>query len=71
MSSLQGALPDIQTPQAFLNGVSQPWLAADSVPSYLPAPAVAQGGLAYMAGQASTNSAAQGPVAFTGGNPFA
>jgi hypothetical protein len=48
MSSLQGALPDIQTPQAFLNGVSQPWLAADSVPSYLPAPAVAQGDINYV-----------------------
>ncbi|CAL9214205.1 unnamed protein product [Arabidopsis halleri] len=75
MSSLQGALPDIQTPQGFLNGVSQPWLTADSVPSYLPAPAVSQGGLACMAGQASTsqlqNSAAQGPVVSTGGNPFA
>ncbi|KAL0694634.1 hypothetical protein Bca4012_061814 [Brassica carinata] len=72
MSSLQGALPDIQTPPTFLNGVSQPWLAADSVPSYLPAPAGAQGGLAWMAEQASTsqiqNPAAQGHV---GGNPFA
>ncbi|KFK43179.1 hypothetical protein AALP_AA1G090300 [Arabis alpina] len=75
MSSLQGALPDIQTPPIFPNGVSQPWLTADSVPSYLPAPGGAQGGLAYMAGQATTsqlkNSAAQGPVASTGGNPFA
>ncbi|ESQ36011.1 hypothetical protein EUTSA_v10007026mg [Eutrema salsugineum] len=75
MSSLQGALHDIQTPEIFLDGVSQPWLAADSVPSYLPAPAGAQGGLACMAEQASAsqvqNSAAQGPVASTGGNPFA
>ncbi|VVA90528.1 unnamed protein product [Arabis nemorensis] len=71
MSPLQGALPDIQTPPTFLNGVSQPWLAADSVPSYLPTPAGAQGGLACMAGQATTNSAAQGPVASSGGNPFA
>ncbi|XP_023645688.1 probable ADP-ribosylation factor GTPase-activating protein AGD14 isoform X3 [Capsella rubella] len=75
MSSLQEALPDIQTPPTFLNDVSQPWLVPDSVPSYLPAPAVAQGGLKCMAGQASTsqlqNSAAQGPVASTGGNPFA
>ncbi|KAL1201851.1 putative ADP-ribosylation factor GTPase-activating protein AGD14 [Cardamine amara subsp. amara] len=69
MSSLQGTLPDIQTPPTF-----QPWLTADSVPSYLP-PSGPQGGLACMAGQASTsqlqNSAAQGPVASTGGNPFA
>lgn len=72
MSSIQGALPDIQTPPTFLNGVSQPWLAADSVPSYLPASAGAQGGLAWMAEQAPTsqlqNPAAQGHV---GGNPFA
>ncbi|CAN6877694.1 unnamed protein product [Brassica oleracea] len=71
MSSLHGALPDIQTPPNFFNDVSQPWLAADPV-SYLPAPAGAQGGLAYMAGQSSTpqlqDPAAQGHV---GGNPFA
>uniref|UniRef100_A0A1J3ET90 Putative ADP-ribosylation factor GTPase-activating protein AGD14 n=1 Tax=Noccaea caerulescens TaxID=107243 RepID=A0A1J3ET90_NOCCA len=75
MSSLQGALPDMQTPPTFLNSVSQPWLAADSVPSYLQAPTGSQGGLACLAEQASTsqlqNSAAQGPVASTGGNPFA
>ncbi|CAH2038544.1 unnamed protein product [Thlaspi arvense] len=68
MSSLQGALPDIETPPTFLNGVSQPWLSADSVASYLPAQAGAQGlvgyltpwktaagGLVCMAGQASTS----------------
>ncbi|KAG5391641.1 hypothetical protein IGI04_021604 [Brassica rapa subsp. trilocularis] len=75
MSSLHGALPDIQTPPNFFNDVSQPWLAPDSVPSYLPAPAGAQGGLSWMAEQASTsqlqNPAAQGHVASTGGNPFA
>lgn len=43
MSSLQGALPDMQTPTTFLNGVSQPWLAEDSVPSYLQAPTGSQG----------------------------
>ncbi|CAN8294944.1 unnamed protein product [Cochlearia groenlandica] len=72
MSSLQGELPDIPP---FLNGVSQPWLAADSIHSYIPDTADAQGGLACMAGQASTsqlqNSAAQGHVASSGGNPFA
>ncbi|XP_010458116.1 PREDICTED: probable ADP-ribosylation factor GTPase-activating protein AGD14 isoform X3 [Camelina sativa] len=41
VSSLQGALPDIQTPPTFLNG-AQPWLVLDYVPSYLPTPAVAQ-----------------------------
>uniref|UniRef100_M4DQ16 Arf-GAP domain-containing protein n=1 Tax=Brassica campestris TaxID=3711 RepID=M4DQ16_BRACM len=48
MSSLHGALPDIQTPPNFFNDVSQPWLAPDSVPSYLPAPAGAQGDITYM-----------------------
>lgn len=48
MSSLQGALPDTQTPPTFLNGVSQPWLITDSVPSYLPAPAVAQGDINFV-----------------------
>ncbi|XP_065852542.1 probable ADP-ribosylation factor GTPase-activating protein AGD14 [Euphorbia lathyris] len=66
MSSFQGALPN-------LAGVTEPWFPQDTGTNYIPS--AQQGGLAYMAGQASSpqlaNLQAQGPVASIGGNPFA
>ncbi|KAG9458654.1 hypothetical protein H6P81_003162 [Aristolochia fimbriata] len=63
MTSLQATLPDPSIPTAFLGGVA-PWF-----------PAVPQGSLAYMPGQAPSpqlpNLSSQGPVASFGGNPFA
>ncbi|KAK0600177.1 hypothetical protein LWI29_012521 [Acer saccharum] len=73
MSSLQAALPNEQLPSTFIGGVSQSWFPQNPVTPYIPA--VAQGGLAYMSGQAPSsqlsNVSAQGPVASIGGNPFA
>ncbi|KAJ9185719.1 hypothetical protein P3X46_005316 [Hevea brasiliensis] len=73
MSSFQSALPNPHLPSPFLGGVTEPWFPQDSATTYIPA--VPQGGLAYMAGQAPSpqlaNVQAQGSVASMGGNPFA
>ncbi|WCJ27655.1 ARF GAP-like zinc finger-containing protein ZIGA4 [Euphorbia peplus] len=72
MSSLQGALPNDHLPSTFIGGVTEPWFPQDAGTNYIPS---GQGGLAYMAGQASSpqlaNVQTQGPVASVGGNPFA
>ncbi|KAL5767751.1 hypothetical protein ACOSP7_014346 [Xanthoceras sorbifolium] len=73
MGSLQAALPNDQLPSTFIGGASQSWFPQNPVTPYIPA--AAQGGLAYMSGQAPSSQlssvSAQGPVASIGGNPFA
>lgn len=73
MSSLQAALPNSPLPSSFLGGVSEPWFPANPATPYIPD--TPQGGLAYIAGQASSpqlpNVPTQGSVASIGGNPFA
>ncbi|XP_059647248.1 probable ADP-ribosylation factor GTPase-activating protein AGD14 [Cornus florida] len=73
MTSLQAALPNAQTPPAFLDGLTQPWFPQNPATPYIPnAP---QGALGLMAGQSPgtqlVNGPTQGPVASVGGNPFA
>ncbi|KAF2306852.1 hypothetical protein GH714_022025 [Hevea brasiliensis] len=69
MSSFQSALPNPHLPSPFLGGVTEPWFPQDSATTYIPA--VPQGGLAYMAGQAPSpqlaNVQAQGSVVSMGG----
>ncbi|XP_043697302.1 probable ADP-ribosylation factor GTPase-activating protein AGD14 isoform X4 [Telopea speciosissima] len=73
MSSLQATLPNPQLPPAFLGSLNQPWFPQNPVTPYIPA--APQGGLVYMAGQATSsqlpNIPSQSPVAPLGGNPFA
>ncbi|KAK9290513.1 hypothetical protein L1049_008683 [Liquidambar formosana] len=73
MNSMQAALPNAPLPSSFLGGVTQPWFPQNPVTPYIPA--VPQGGLSFMAGQAPSsqlpNVPTQGPVASIGGNPFA
>ncbi|XP_044499458.1 probable ADP-ribosylation factor GTPase-activating protein AGD14 isoform X2 [Mangifera indica] len=73
MSSLQAALPNSQLPSTFLGGATQLLFPQDPVTPFIPA--VSQGGVVYLSGQAPTsqlpNVPAQGHVASVGGNPFA
>ncbi|KAK9129089.1 hypothetical protein Syun_017886 [Stephania yunnanensis] len=72
MSALQAALPNSQLPPGF-GGVTEPWFPQNAASPYIQADA--QGGLAYMAGEAPNsrlqNIPSQGPLASLGGNPFA
>ncbi|KAI6673602.1 hypothetical protein NL676_001508 [Syzygium grande] len=73
MSSLQAALPSAHLSSTLLNGLNESWFPQNPVTPYVPA--AAQGGLAFMTGQAPSsqipNVPTQGPVASIGGNPFA
>lgn len=72
MSSLQAALPKAELSSPFLSGATQSWFPQNPVSPFVQA---AQGGLAYMSGQAPSaqlpNIPTQEPVASVGGNPFA
>ncbi|XP_038725665.1 probable ADP-ribosylation factor GTPase-activating protein AGD14 isoform X2 [Tripterygium wilfordii] len=74
MSSLQATLPNSASSSTYLGGVTPSWFPQESVAAYIPA--ATQGGLAYMAGQATSSqlpnvAQTQGSVASVGRNPFA
>ncbi|XP_020597701.1 probable ADP-ribosylation factor GTPase-activating protein AGD14 [Phalaenopsis equestris] len=71
VSSLQGALPNAQLPNTYLEGLSQPWFQHNSASTF--SPTIPQAGFPYVGGQVPSSQlpkrTSQGSSA--SGNPFA